>query len=357
MNNSNSKQEQNFFDDEISLKDLFQSLKKVLNKIKPFYKYIFFSIFFGMIIGYIIFKRQKILYKAEINFVLEEPQGAGSGGLASQLGLSIGGQKSNIFSGETFFAFMKSRFLLEKTLLSPVVINNEEISLIEFYIRSFGLRNKDSNSSNFIFKPYQDRHTFTLKQVQFLNSIQSQIASSLLEVKPKDKKTSILTIEVLSENEQFSKIFCERISEVASEFYVETLNKKARINLEILEKQTDSIKKELILSMNDAALSFDKTYNINPSKLVNKVPSSRKQIDVQANSGILSQLINNLENARVSFRKETPLIQIIDSPILPLDIIQENIYKYLIYGSMAGFFISTLLIFILIKFKEYFNLN
>jgi uncharacterized protein involved in exopolysaccharide biosynthesis len=46
-------------------------------------------------------------------------------------------------------------------------------------------------------------------------------------------------------------------------------------------------------------------------------PSARKQVDVQANTAILTELVKQSELAKVTLRKETPLIQVIDRPILP----------------------------------------
>jgi len=335
-----------FFKDEISLKELYQKIKQKCKYLYPFRRFILISIIFGIILGFWYFKLQKIKYKAEINFVMEEGQNsisAGSG-LASQLGLNLGGSKSNIFSGETFFAFMKSRFLVQKVLLSSINIKGEEISFIEYYIKTFGLRNSKTVNpvlKNFIFKPNIDKDNLTIDQMRFLNSIYSSIIANNLEVKPKDKKTAILTIEFVSENELFSKHFCEKIAEVASDFYVETANKKARLNLDILQKQTDSIRQELNLAMKSAAVAMDQVFNLNPSVLVNKIPSTKKQIDVQANTAILTQLVTNLESAKVSLRKETPLIQIIDAPVLPLDEIVENKYLYIFLGGLIGLITSS----------------
>jgi hypothetical protein len=355
MNSPNN--ENNFFKEEISLKDLFQEIRRRILFLFPYRYFIIISVFFGITSGFIYFKKQKIKYKAEINFVMEEGQGAiaSGGGLASQLGLNLGGSKSNIFSGETFFAFMKSRFLVEKVLLSPIVINGEEISYIEYYTRTFNLRKSLSNDSflkNFVFKPNLDKKKLTINQVRFLSSIYSKIVTENLDVRPKDTKTSFLTIEFISENEMFSKNICEKIAEVASEFYIETINKKAKLNLDILQKQTDSIRQELYFAMSGAASATDQIFNLNPSVLVNKIPSTKRQIEVQANTAILTQLVTNLESAKVSLRKETPLIQIIDTPILPLEEVVENKYKYILIGALCSFSISILISIMILKLKH-----
>jgi uncharacterized protein involved in exopolysaccharide biosynthesis len=67
---------------------------------------------------------------------------------------------------------------------------------------------------------------------------------------------------------------------------------------------------------------------------------------VQANTAILTQLVTNLEMAKVSLRKETPLIQVIDRPILPLKKEKVGKLKSLILGSfLAGFLTVLVLIF------------
>jgi uncharacterized protein involved in exopolysaccharide biosynthesis len=51
---------------------------------------------------------------------------------------------------------------------------------------------------------------------------------------------------------------------------------------------------------------------------VRRAPSASKQVDLQANTAILFELVKQAELAKVTLRKQTPLIQVIDQPILPL---------------------------------------
>ena len=56
-------------------------------------------------------------------------------------------------------------------------------------------------------------------------------------VSQKDKKISILSIEVNSTNEKFAKAFCETLAFETSEYYVEIKSKKARMNVEIFKSK------------------------------------------------------------------------------------------------------------------------
>ena len=168
----------------------------------------------------------------------------------------------------------------------------------------------------------------------------------VLNIVQKDKKVSITSIEVVSENENFSKVFCENLIKEISDFYIETKSKKARINTEILQKQADSIRAELNGAIVSVASANDNVYNLNPAFNVKRTPVTRKQVDVQANTAILTQLIAQLELSKVTLRKETPLIQVIDRPIFPLEKEKTDKLKFILLGLFSGmFFTSTISLF------------
>jgi hypothetical protein len=110
------------------------------------------------------------------------------------------------------------------------------------------------------------------------------------------------------------------------------------MNMEILERQTDSIRAELNSAITGVAVANDNTFMLNPALNVRRTPSARRQVDVQANTAILTELVKQSELAKVTLRKETPLIQVIDRPILPLPKERFGKAKGLIIGGfLAGF--------------------
>jgi uncharacterized protein involved in exopolysaccharide biosynthesis len=162
----------------------------------------------------------------------------------------------------------------------------------------------------------------------------------------KDKKVTILSIEVTSEDEQFSKLFCESIAKETSNYYIETKSKKARLNVNVLQKQVDSIRTELNGAITGVALETDNVYNLNPAFNIKGAQSKKKQIDVQANTSILTNLVVQLELAKITLRKETPLIQLIDKPILPLEKERFGKLKSLVLvGFLSGLLTVLYLIF------------
>lgn len=337
--------------DEIPLQEILLMIKSVLNILKLKWAYIFLFALLGATIGFTYAYSKKSVYTASLTFVLEDDKSNSSGlssalGLASSLGIDLGaGSGSNIFSGNNLIELMKSRSLVEKTLLVPVIINNRKQTLADYYIEFNKLKKAWAGKpelEKIQFGLLPDRTAFSLQQDSILGKLYERIVgqngSGVLTVLQKDKKVSIITVEVKSENELFAKLFTESLVKVVSDYYVETKTKKAKYNFEILQKQTDSIRNELDMAISGVAQANDNTYNLNPALNIKRAISSRRQVDVQANTAILTQLVTNLEIAKVTLRKETPLIQIIDKPILPLA--KENASKsttLLIFGFLFGF--------------------
>lgn len=343
--------------DEISLKELIVKIKEWGAFLKSKWKSIFIVGIIGALIGLTIALFEKPTYKAVLTFAMEEDKGGGGGGLSGALGLASsfgidlgGGGGGGAFAASNLAELMKSRLLVEKVLLEPIVINGKTISLAEYYIQINELRegwDKKPLLKNIQFLPNVDRSTFTLQQDSILQQIHtSLIAKEHLSIMQKDKKVTILSIEVTSENELFSKIFCESIAKETSDFYIETKSKKSKINVSVLQRQTDSVRNALNGAITGVANETDNVYNLNPAFNIKGAPSKKKQIDVQANTAILTNLVVQLELAKITLRKETPLIQLIDRPILPLQKEKFGKLKSIILGGfLAGFLYILYLIF------------
>jgi hypothetical protein len=209
------------------------------------------------------------------------------------------------------------------------------------------LANKSDIYKNFSFPINSVQGQFSIQQDSVLFILYEQLfEDKILSVTQKDKKVSIITVEVNSTNELFSKAFAENLVTNVSEFYIETKSKKAKNNVAILQRQADSIRNELNMAITGVAITSDNIFNLNPALNVNRIPSSKKQIDVQANTAILTQLVTNLEMAKVTLLRETPLIQLIDRPTLPLKKDKPGKAKSLLMGGvLAGFFIVLYLSF------------
>jgi uncharacterized protein involved in exopolysaccharide biosynthesis len=339
--------------DEISLKELILKIKDWLRFLLSKWMVIVAVGIIGGVIGAGYAITQKPIYTASLSFTLEDEKSGGGGlsgamGIASSLGIDLGGSAGGAFSGANLFELMKSRNIIEKALLNPITVNGKTQSFAQYYITINALNENWSEKpelKNVVFDVDADRSKYTRQKDSILGNLYTTVLA-MLNVGQKDKKVSIITIDVKSTDELFSKAFAENLAYEVSSYYIEIKSKKARQNMEILQRQTDSIRAVLNGSIVSVAAAVDNTFGLNPAMQVQKTAISKKQFDVQANTAILTQLVTNLEMAKVSLRKETPLIQVIDKPILPLKKEKVGKLKSLILGGfLAGVLTALILVF------------
>jgi hypothetical protein len=241
--------------------------------------------------------------------------------------------------------------MVEQTLLSPVMHEGKKISLAELYIQNNKWRESWKDNATFSsiqFLPSGDRKGYTRAQDSILGVMYTNLSTNGLSVGQKDKKVAIISIDVSSSDELFAKYFTEALVKQVSDFYIDTKSKKSRENMLILERQTDSIRRALNGAITGVAVANDNTFNLNPALNVRRAPSARRQVDVQANTAILTELVKQSELAKVTLRKETPLIQVIDRPILPLKKEKFGKAKGIVFGGLLCI-ITVILYFSLLK--------
>jgi hypothetical protein len=339
--------------DEISLKELIIYLKDWFKYLLSKWLLLVVAGIIGGAIGFAYSYFKKTVYTAELTFVLENSQSGGAlgsyAGIAGQFGFDLGNSSGGgAFEGENLLALMKSRSMIEKALLTTVPLKGKRQTLAEFYIDMNGLREdwekEKSELKDVRFLPDANPSKFSLEQNGLIGSFHGAIIENNLSVDKPDKQMSIISVKVKSQSDLFSKYFTEILVKEVSDFYIATKIKKASENFAILKHQTDSVRQAYNLAVTGVAITNDNNPNPNRGRQILQVPSERRQFDVQVNQAMLAQLVQNLEMARVSLRKETPLIQIIDRPVLPLPKKVSNTFRGLIFGGIIGGFLAALIL-------------
>ncbi|MGO4821870.1 MULTISPECIES: lipopolysaccharide biosynthesis protein [unclassified Flavobacterium] len=330
--------------EEMSLKELIEKGKEWYFYLHSQWKIILLAGIVGALLGLGYSFTKKPSYTATLSFALEDDKSGGLGGalgLASSLGLDLGTGGGSVFSGGNLTILFKSRRMVEQTLLSAAEVGGNTISLAEMYIQNNDWRKSWSGNPKYAtleFLPNGNRDEFTRVQDSIMGSIYQDLSQGALVIGQKDTEAAIISIDVTSSNELFAQYFAEALAKEVSDFYIETKSKKSRENMLILDHQTDSIRRELNIAITGVAVANDNTFGLNPAMNVRRAPSARRQVDVQANTAILTELVKQSELAKVTLRKETPLIQVIDRPILPLKKEKFGKVKGLVLGGLLMVF-------------------
>jgi uncharacterized protein involved in exopolysaccharide biosynthesis len=331
-------------EDEISLRELLFKLGDLRRYLVSKWVTILIAITLGAALGLLIAILKKPTYEAELTFVLEEQKGGGAlssyAGIASQFGINLGGMggEDGLFSNDNIIEFLKSRRLIQQTLLSEVMINGKKELLVDRYVRMNKLNeswNENEKLKDFHFTADTGRHFI---QDSLIADYHKNIIKKDLLIEKLDKKLNILSLKVETKDELYSKAFCEKLIMNATNFYIQTLTKKSQDNLDVLTKQVDSVRRELNNAIGGVAAATEA--NPNPNKAFQRlgVVSKMKTVDVQANTAILTELVKNQELTRMTLHNDKPLIQVLDHPILPLE--KNKIGKaigIIAGGGIAGF--------------------
>lgn len=332
--------------EEIKLSEIVLKLSSIYYYLLKKWKLIIICGLLGSIIGLFVSINSKPHYKSSLSFVVEGKTSAN--GLASLVNsMGLGGNLNNqVFTPENIIELMKSRTLIERTLLMPRKWNSNE-SLADLYVKMNNLNKEDKDDTTFekvYFKPFSSMEKLSLRQNKIIKYIHNQLITKELEIEIRNPKNSIIYIDLNTTNEEFSRYFPEYLISVTSEHYIESKTRKAKLNYETIKKQTDSVRQELNNAISGVAVANDETFLLNPAYNVKRVPSAHNEVDVQANTAILTELVKNLELSRMNLLNETPVIEIIDSPISPLK--KEKLGKtkgILIGGIISGILIISFL--------------
>jgi hypothetical protein len=331
--------------DEISLKELIQKGQVWFAFFKSKWKTILIAGIIGGLIGLGYSFTKKNIYTAKLSFALEE-KGTGGGNLSSlaaQFGLGgIGGSEGGVFSGGNMIELLKSRFLIEKTLLSTVTINGKSDLLLNRYIRFNKLDKKWAKKKSLAGLKFTsaDRTKFTLQQDSVLGVISIGLIKNNIAVAQQDKKLSIINVVFASTDEVFAKVFSEKLIETVTDFYIETKTKKSRGNVMLLQNRADSVQRELNAALYGRAQFGDQNMGLIRQQAA--VPKLKQEMKVQMLGTLYGELVKNLEFAKLTLMREEPLIQIIDQPILPLPKARLGKLKAMLIGGILFGFLSLL---------------
>lgn len=302
-------------------------------------------------IGLLYSLTKKTNYTAKLSFVVDEQTSSSSSlgaaaSIAAQFGFNLGGlgNSGGFFQGDNIIEFLKSRSMIDKTLLTAVQFEEGTDLLVNRYIAYNDLRKKWDGKPQLKDIQFKDTVGIYLQDSLMAEFYDAILKRNLVIGKP-DKKYNILALEMKTPDEAFSKAFAETLIKNASDFYIHTRTQKAQENLSVLTHQVDSVRRELNEAIGGVAAAADA--NPSPNRALQqslRVGSQLRTVDVQANSAILTELVKNQQLAKITLSNEKPVIQVLDKPIRPLK--HDKIGKLtsiVIGGFIGGFLICFFL--------------
>lgn len=339
----------------MTLREIILKISEWLRHLLSKWKVILLAAVLGAALGITYSVLTSPKYVAELTFVLEgDDRSSGSlgmyTGLAHQLGFDLGGSGiGSVFSDQNFVGLLQSRLLVERVLLSPVDSGANKQSLANYYLETHDQEWEDKEGHTIRFPPSPLRDSLSLEQSRVLKRLYGLILEDHLVVEKVDK-TSFITVKCSSLNEMFSKLFVERLMSEAVEFYTATKTKRARESIVKMQNKADSL--ESVLNERTYEVASTQDLNRNPARQIATVDVELAMRDKQLLQSVYIEVMRNLEVSKLSLLKETPLIQVIDRPILPLSKESPSLLGWAVGGAFLAIFLSTIILLVTYIYKE-----
>jgi uncharacterized protein involved in exopolysaccharide biosynthesis len=320
----------------------YSELKAVIQRFTKYfisqYKIIFLVTIITSALGLLYGKMQPSTYKATSTFIVEDKSGKGGGGLsglASQFGIDVGGLTgggAGLFDGDNILEIIKSRAIIEKVLLTKMdePASSKGQTIADYYIQindlasTFESKNINVKSLNFAGLTEGAKHT--IQQDSILYILYSRINKNL-NVEKKSKKSTIITLEVVSGDQVFSKVFAEQVLKQTSDLYIDIKTGNLSRSIEKIQQKADSLQRSL-------SNIYQNSFQINSSR------TELSNRDKTFSSTLYAEVVKNLETLKLSLINQTPVIQVLDTPKFPL-FDQRTPARYsLLIGFAIGFVLS-----------------
>lgn len=302
----------------ISLIDIIKGLKEFFAELKRKWLIVSIIVCITSVIGLLYSLNSKPKYGASSTMMLESSKGEGMSGamaLANQFGL-MGGGSSSVINEDKLIEIVKAETILRTALFKKATIDSTTDILANHYIDLFGYKEiweKDDSLKDFRF--VNSKENLNVQENSVLKMFCGQIRKIFLVTEK--SKSGIITLTINSKSELFSKYFNQYLVEAVTSFYVNRITEKGRTNLGIIQKRVDSI----AIALRDAefALARWKDANFQLVKAQGMIAEIQLRRNVEVCNSIYLEGVKQLEISKFTSLQQTPFLQIIDQPTLPLN--------------------------------------
>jgi uncharacterized protein involved in exopolysaccharide biosynthesis len=342
------------------------SLKELILKVKEWVAYLWGNKWVILLVsalgGALGFAYAKYLtkpeYTAQVTFTMEQKSGGAAsalGGLASSLGLGDmgGANSSGMFGGENILMLMKSNRIIHEALKAPIAELDGD-HLLNAYLKNHFANALKENKIE-LFPKLIDTVETSRAQDSLLLLATKNIREKQLVAERANEKNTIINLKVKDENEQWAFLLSKMVVKHAIDLYMEIKVGKLIATEQDLTRKRDSIRGLLDGTITTLAIETD--LNSHSPLMRYKTKQAKKQVDIEVLKTMYGNIIQNLEMTKFQRSQEEPIIEIIDEPILPLEVNELGQIRGLIFGGLFFGFLATLIILIRLQLNRFFASN
>ncbi|HEY3385240.1 MAG TPA: hypothetical protein VGK46_01945 [Saprospiraceae bacterium] len=342
----------NQYNDEISLRDLIFKLKSFVAEVWRYWQIPALCIVLACAFQVYQYFSFEPVYPAKITFSVDEDEGGSAQGLTGILGqFGIGSVRPSRYNLDKILALSKSRRVIEHTLFSKLELDGNEDFLANHMINIYELKapgvKKGEPGNTF---------QFTHDSLPIFSRIENEMLIMLYNFiigppeNPKEalisadynEDTNIMSLSVSTTNEALSIALAQRMFESLSDYYVNKAIEKQLKTYTVVSAKKDSVL--AVLKGTEYQLANFKDSHRGLLMRTDQINELRLQREITALSAMYAEVLKNTEVADFSLKNKMPFIQVIDSPLSPIQPTQISLLRKLILGILIGGIIGSVLV-------------
>lgn len=340
------------YGDEVSLRDFLLAIRQWFAFLK--HHRIIYLVMMVICAAALIFYSftREATYRAELTFMLSDNNSSQLSGFSSvlgQFGLPLSSGRYNI---DKLLEIARSRTIIQDVLFQRSTWSEQEDYIINLLIKMYGLDDDstdDSENAPFSFS-HNNLESFSPQEKQMLKKAYHHIAGSN-EQKDNGLLTCdygrdhyIMTFSFVSKGQGISIDFVNGLYKTVKEYYTDISRERNQFTYELVRNKRDSIRTNL--SDVELGLARLKDKSIGSFRNEDNLEILRLNTESLILKTALAKTEENLAIAEFALENNTPLIQLIDTPLEPLPPVRKSPIKMGLFGCILGFFLASFWIFI-----------
>ena len=261
--------------------------------------------FVFVLVGIAAALHSPIVYTSSTTFInsqTESSSGSGLSGVASLVGINLGGMSSGSEIPPTMYTQIGQSIEFKRALLDSYIDEKEQIKLGSFLASYNSIEKSVTENSNKLFiSEYED---------VLFNIINDVISISV------NQKDGFVTISANMPGSEYAANTCINAREILQETVINNKIKSAKQKLEYSEQQLASKRIEFEEIQNKLAYFNDSNLNLVTSSVINE--RDKLEAEFQIINAVMIELSKQVEQRKLQVSENTPVFSIVKEASMPV---------------------------------------
>ena len=281
--------------------DLIELLKTAWNARKQ----IIIISFVFVLVGVAAALLSPVVYSSSTTFINSQTESSSSSGLsgvASLVGINLGGMSSGSEIPPTMYPQLGESIEFKRDLLNSYIDEKEQIKLEDFLANYNDIEKSVTENNNKLFISEYENELF--------NIINDVISISV------NQKDGFVTISANMPDSEYAANTCINAREILQETVINNKIKSAKQKLEYSEKQLASKRIEFEEIQNKLAYFNDSNLNLVTSSVINE--REKLEAEFQIINAVMIELSKQVEQRKLQVSEDTPVFSIVKEASMPV---------------------------------------